>query len=106
MNQVILTSIKLDELVQLLTNKFEDIIQKNNEVVSKQVFNTEPKSKYLNKKEVAEICKITSPTTLWNWEQKGKLVPTRKAGKKPLYLRKDVEEFLKGNYNGSNSNAA
>lgn len=106
MNRVILTSIDLDELVQLLTTNIEDIILKKKEVVIKQVVNTEQKSEYLTRKEVAEICKVTSLTTLWNWEQKGKLVPKRKSGKKPLYFRNDVEEFLKGNFSEPNSNAA
>ncbi len=94
MSQVILTSINLDELVQLLTNEIKDLLQKKNEVVFKQVFNNEQKNDNLTRKEVAEICKVTSLTTLWNWEQKGKLVPKKKAGKKPLYLRQDVEDFL------------
>ncbi len=106
MKQVVLTSIDLNELVQLLTKNIEDVILKKKEVVIKQVVNTKQKSEYLTRKEVAEICKVTSLTTLWNWEQKGKLVPKRKSGKKPLYLRRDVEEFLKGNFNESNSNAA
>lgn len=106
MNRVILTSIDLDELVQILTTNIEDIILKKKEVVIKQVVNAEQKSEYLTRKEVAEICKVTSLTTLWNWEQKGKLVPKRKAGKKPLYLRQDVENFLKGNNLGSVLTAA
>lgn len=105
MKQVVLTSIDLNELVQLITNNIENIILNKNETVIKEVIVTEPKSEYLTRKEVAEMCKVSSLTTLWNWEQKGKLVPKRKSGKKPLYLRVDVEEFLKGNFNGSNSNA-
>ncbi|QQY81860.1 helix-turn-helix domain-containing protein [Tamlana sp. s12] len=106
MEQVVLTSIDLNELVQLLTKNIEDIILNKKEVVINQVVNTEQKSEYLTRKEVAEICKVTSLTTLWNWEQKGKLVPKRKAGKKPLYLRQDVENFLKGNNRGSILTAA
>lgn len=106
MKNVVLTSIDLNELVQLITCNIENIILKKNEVIVKQEVNTEKKSEYLTRKEVAEICKVSSLTTLWNWEQKGKLIPKRKSGKKPLYLRTDVEEFLKGNFNGSNSKAA
>lgn len=94
MKQVILTSISLEELVQLLTNEIKDLLQKKNEVVIKQVFNDEQKSDYLTKQEVADLCKVKSLTTLWNWKQKGKLVPKKMAGRKILYLRQDVEDFL------------
>lgn len=106
MKQVVLASIDLNELVQLLTNNIEDIILNKKEVVIKQVVNAQQKSEYLTRKEVAEICKVSSLTTLWNWEQKEKLVPKRKAGKTPLYLREDVEAFLQGNNQGANFKVA
>ncbi len=94
MNQVILTSIDLNELVKVLTSKIEDIILKKKEVETKEVVNTEQKSENLTRKEVAEMCKVTSLTTLWNWEHKGKLIPKRKAGRRPLYKYQDVIDFL------------
>lgn len=106
MKQVILTSIQVDELVQLLSIKIVEAIKDKKELESVKTVYIERKPDYLTRKETAELCKVSSPTTLWNWEQQGKLVPKRKSGKKPLYLRKDVEEFLKGNFNDSNSKAA
>jgi len=102
MKQMVLTSIDLNELVQLITNNIEDIILNKKDIIVNQFSSAEKKSEYLTRKEVAEICKVSSMTTLWNWEQKGKLVPQRRAGKFPLYLRQDVETFLLGNIQGSN----
>ncbi len=59
MNQVILTSIDLNELVKVLTSKIEDIILKKKEVETKEVVNTEQKSENLTRKEVAEMLKFT-----------------------------------------------
>lgn len=102
MKNVILSSIDLNELVNLLTNNIEDIIQRKKEVVIKQVNSLEQKNENLTRKEVAEMCKVTSLTTLWNWEQKGKLVPKRKAGRKPLYQYQDVIDFLENKRGGQN----
>jgi len=103
MKNVVLTSIDLNELVQLLVSHIEEVISKRQEVIVKQVVVDEPWDKHLTKKQVAEICKVSSLTTLWNWEQSGKLVPRRKAGKSPLYLREDVEAFLKGDSQSNTS---
>ena len=94
MNQIILSSIGKDELVQLFTGVVEDILQKNSEKEQRKLVINEELGNYLTIKEVLKICKIQSATTLWNWRKKGKLIPKKKSGKKPLYLRQDVENFL------------
>ncbi|TWO34709.1 hypothetical protein E1J38_002295 [Seonamhaeicola sediminis] len=106
MNQVLLTSIPVDELVQIFTVIIEEAIIKHNKTEKNKIILEDKFGDHLTKKEVLEVCKIKSPTTLWNWEQKGKLVPKRRAGKKPLYLRQDVEDFLNGGFLDSNQKAA
>lgn len=51
-------------------------------------------------KEVAKICKVKSLSTLWYWRKQGLLVPTSRAGRKPLYRHQDVIEFLEGRNGG------
>ncbi len=83
------------EEIQLLNLKIEKILYLIN--------NLQPKQKeFLTIQEVAEICNVKSQSTLWNWKQKGKLVPTMKAGKKPLYKRQDVIDFLKTKTHSNN----
>lgn len=55
----------------------------------------------LTSKEVAEICKVKSMSTLWYWRKQGLLVPTSRAGRKPLYKHQDVIKFLEGRNGGS-----
>lgn len=63
----------------------------------------EPSKEFLSRKEVAKLCKVKSLSTLWYWKQKGILVPTANAGRKPLYKYSDIVEFL-NNKEGGNSN--
>ena len=56
---------------------------------------------YLSREEVAAMCKIKSLSTLWAWKEKNLLVPTSRAGRKPLYLKKDVLAFLEGKRGGT-----
>lgn len=78
----------LYEEIQLLNQKVEKLLS--------LIYNFKPNQKeFLTRQEVAKMCNIKSLATLWNWEQKGKLVPTLNAGKKPLYKREDVINFLK-----------
>jgi len=106
MKQIFLTSIGKDELVQIFTVVIEDAIKRHNKTEQEKVVIKEELGDNLTRKEVLALCKIKSLATLWNWKQKGKLVPKKKAGKKPLYLRQDVEDFLKGINKESNSKAA
>ncbi|MEC3905535.1 hypothetical protein VOI54_00745 [Tamlana sp. 2201CG12-4] len=49
---------------------------------------------YLTREETAKLCGVKSLTTLHNWKVKGILVPTGKAGRKPLYKRLDVIDYI------------
>lgn len=100
MNQIILNSIGKDELVQIFSLVIEDALKKHNKTEQKKLVHKDKLGDYLTKKEVLKVCKIKSPTTLWNWEQKGKLVPKRKAGRKPLYKYQDVIDFLENKKGG------
>lgn len=57
---------------------------------------------YLTREEVASLCKIKSLSTLWSWRKNELLVPTSKAGRKPLYLKSDVLQFLNTKKGDSN----
>jgi transposase len=94
MSQIILSSINKEELVQLLITAFEISFKKNTEKEKQKIVVDISLGEYLTINEVAKLCKIKSKTTLWNWKQKGLLVPGKKSGRKPLYLRKDVENLL------------
>jgi len=74
--QVQALELKMDKLTDLLKKQFSK------------------RKDYLTISEVAEMCGIKSKSTLFNWKRKGKLMPTKKAGRKPLYKRTDVERFL------------
>lgn len=51
--------------------------------------------KYLTRDDVLRLCHIKSYSTLWSWKKNGLLIPIAKAGRKVLYSKKDVVEFLK-----------
>ncbi|MDB0602200.1 helix-turn-helix domain-containing protein [Tenacibaculum maritimum] len=94
MNKIILSSINKEELVQMLTGAIEEILQNKKEKEDQRIVVSKKLGNYLTIKEVLEICKVKSKSTLWNWQQKGKLIPKKKSGRKPLYLKQDVEDFL------------
>jgi len=92
MSKLILSAYSLEEIVNAIKKVIDESnlalqhipeIQKNQEV------------EYLTRKETAEFCRVNSMSTLWNWKQKGLLIPSSKAGIKPLYLKTDVLNFLK-----------
>lgn len=86
-----------------ITSYEVDSLKDKIEQLEKRFNNSKPTEKlYLTKKEVMELCGIKSKTTLWNWKEKGLLVPRAKAGRKPLYLRSDVIDFLNGTNKNSN----
>jgi len=94
MDNIILTSFSLEELAEAVSQKLSTLNSNTKESSS----NTLQKKldDFLTCKETAKLCKIKSPTTLWNWKQQGKLVPTANSGRKPLYLRSDIVNFLNG----------
>lgn len=74
-----------------------EVLRDRVEQLEKRFNNSKPTEKlYLTSKETMDLCGITSPSTLWNWRTKGMLIPEGRAGRKPLYLRQDVINFLKG----------
>lgn len=89
MEKLILTQVSvnelLDSLIENLLPRLEKIILENKEQESKD---------YLTAEEVAEMCNIKSLSTLWNWKDKGVLVPEARAGRKPLYKYQDVIDYL------------
>ncbi len=62
--------------------------------LSEKLFNKENNKPYLTREETAKMCGVRSLTTLHNWKIKGILVPTGKAGRKPLYKRQDVVDYI------------
>lgn len=81
-----------------ITSYEVDSLKDKIEQLERRFNNSKPAEKlYLTKKEVMEFCGVTSPSTLWNWKEQGLLVPRARAGRKPLYLREDVLNFLTGN---------
>ena len=78
----------LYEEIRLLNQKVEKLLS--------LIYNFKPNQKeFLTRQEVAKMCNVKSLATLWNWEQQEKLIPSMYAGKKPLYKREDVVNYLK-----------
>ena len=94
MDKVILTSFSIEELAEAVFQKFS--IQYRNNIETPTIDIEKEVDEYLTRQETAKLCKINSLSTLWNWKQQKKLIPQQKAGRKPLYLRKDVINFLNG----------
>lgn len=71
------------------------LLNKKIETLTSLISNIKPKQKeFLTRRETADLCNVKSLSTLWNWEKQGLLIPKMKAGRKPLYLRQDVINFL------------
>jgi hypothetical protein len=84
MDKIVFTSISIEELANILADKISII---NNQALTSVYYSKEvevEKTEYLTREETAKLCKINSLSTLWNWKQKGKLIPLQKAGRKPL----------------------
>lgn len=80
------------------SNSYEiELLKEQITNLERKVNNLRPPEKlYLTIEETMELCRIKSPSTLWNWKQQGLLVPKARAGRTPLYLREDVLNFLNG----------
>ena len=100
MEKMILSPFSIEELTEKLTEKIYALIK--SESNSKPIPEKNKEKEILTREETANLCNIKSLTTLWNWEQDGRLTPTMRAGKKPLYLRQDVMNFLNNKEGGSN----
>lgn len=95
MKDLALLSFTLDELTEALGKKMIDLFKNDGFLLATSKENEKEKEKeFLTRRETANICNVKSLATLWNWEQKGDLVPCAKAGRKPLYLSSDVKNFL------------
>lgn len=92
MRDIVLSQIGIEELTEQISNRILFLINKE----SKLNYNSEKteSKEILTREETAKLCNVKSLTTLWNWEREGKLIPTMRAGKKPLYKRQDVIGFL------------
>lgn len=95
MKKLILTQVSVNELLESLLEKLlppiEEIILSSKEQENKE---------YLTSEQVADMCNIKSLSTLWNWKDKGLLVPVARAGRKPLYRYQDVINYLENKEGG------
>ncbi len=72
---------RLEKQIQVITDKLLNSKKEDDEL-------------YLTLKETARLCKVKSLVTLHNWRVKGILIPVGGAGRKPLYKKQDVIEFI------------
>jgi hypothetical protein len=73
-----------------ITSLFEGIQNQLTEL--KTNFQPKQPTEYLTRNETAEMLKCDL-STLWNWQQKNKLIPLG-IGNRVLYKRSDIEEAL------------
>lgn len=90
MEQTLLFNISPETLKNLIVSE----LKKELHIILESKSNTEKKNSpnLLTKKEVCKILKC-SEVTLWNWENKGILIPKR-TGRLVRYNSKDVEHFI------------
>jgi len=100
MKDTVFTGISKEELSNFIAAKVIEGI-KTFTFLSEQPVNVNSPD-LLTAKEVAKICKVKSLSTLWYWRKQGLLVPTSRAGRKPLYKHQDVINFLEGRKGGTN----
>lgn len=98
MKGVLVMGCELEELTSIIADTVLKRIA-NNPIPSEKV--SKNTKEFLTREETAELCKIKSLSTLWNWKKQGLLAPSSRAGRKPLYKYEDVIEFLEGRKTGS-----
>lgn len=90
MEQMIFSQINsqslIDQIVEQVTTKVLEAVQANEAEVQPDIFD-----KYIPKTEVRG--KLASSSTLWNWENKGKLKLYAIGGKR-FYKRSDIEALF------------
>lgn len=94
MRQIILNTISAEELTDLIAKKISEYLNTES---------SQQDDEFLTREETAKLCKVKSLSTLWFWRKKGILVPHCKAGRKPLYKKQEVINFLiekGGHHNG------
>jgi predicted DNA-binding transcriptional regulator AlpA len=94
MEKITIYQLDLDELSNAVAKK---VLER----INQSIFHSQEEEKYLSRKEVASLCNVKSLSTLWSWNKKGLLVPKSKAGRKPLYRKSDVIQFLNNKKGGS-----
>lgn len=73
-------------------------LEKQIQVINEKLLGKKDEEIYLTLKETANLCKIKSLVTLYNWKVKGILKPTGNVGRKPLYKKQDVIDFIEKKY--------
>jgi excisionase family DNA binding protein len=87
MNQILLNGINLNELLDKIGQLIENKIRQNNNQPQKQ-----DQSKFISRKEVAKLLKISLPT-LNDWTKSG-LLNSYRIGTRVLYKPDEVEQSL------------
>lgn len=91
MEEILFAPLSKDKLVNEIAARVVELLKQD--VVPKT---KEEDQEFLTREEVAKMCKVKSLSTLWCWQRQNLLKPSSKAGRKPLYLKKDVINFLRG----------
>jgi len=85
-------NLKFDLPAELISKLETVIIETVTRVLAQHVSSIKTEPKMFTRKETAEVLRITLPT-LRAYEIQGRLLPKR-AGKRVLYCKKDIEEFI------------
>lgn len=96
--------ITFDSMPKALAEVYDEVYQVKKQL-SELLEKFEPKTpkEYLTRSEVSEMLKVDK-STLWLWQQKGKLIPYG-LGNRVYYLRTDIVNalILLGNKKGTNN---
>lgn len=86
MQQIVLSPISTDDLINRIAIKTAELIQ------SRQSIKPEPQDDLITPKQACEILQCTS-VTLWRWEKKGRVTPYGIGGKK-FYRRSELLQSI------------
>ncbi|MCB9202188.1 MAG: helix-turn-helix domain-containing protein [Flavobacteriales bacterium] len=88
MEAILLNQVSPEQLSELIVLGIRDELQKLKENFTSKKVNDE----LLTKKQVCKMLQC-STVTLWHWENKGILIPTR-TGRLVRYKKNDIENFI------------
>ena len=88
-----LVVINATTLIQLIGNKFQEIIQKEKKEEENSKQTTSPNSDLLTMPEVIELLKV-SKVTIHNWKKKG-IIKSHKIGRKLFFKKTEILEAVK-----------
>lgn len=88
MNQIQFISVSPEQFLAEIKKAVAECLAKQQQENKKEDGND-----FLTSKEVQQILSV-SPTTLYNWEKKGKLLPNR-IGHRVYYSKNEIEKSLK-----------